>query len=319
MSPVNEASPAPDAERDAWLRAALRHAPDAQTGPPPALSEAILHAARARAREALPARSPRPGLLDRARTAWRRLGSPAAAMAGTLTVMVLATVLWRQGPADVAGDPAPRTASGKQPSVASLPAPAPAPAAAPAQMPVPHPPSAQGQAKREHEQGEAAALADAAPGRLRRAEAPAPTAEKSAADRSARRAAVPAEPASVLQPAPALAALRQDLLDAPARWTWRTGSAAARPVGPALLDWLGRLDKAATSRWTPAATASDTLSGTTVQLLLDGRLAHRLRLEGSTVRWEAMPVPGADAGRWQAIVGDAESAALREGLRRAVR
>ena len=39
--------PAEDAERDAWLREALRHAPDAAAGPPAALRESILTQARA--------------------------------------------------------------------------------------------------------------------------------------------------------------------------------------------------------------------------------------------------------------------------------
>jgi len=37
-------------EHDAWLREALRHAPDASASPPPSLREAILAEARAAAR-----------------------------------------------------------------------------------------------------------------------------------------------------------------------------------------------------------------------------------------------------------------------------
>ena len=39
-----------DSERDAWLREALRHAPDAAAAPPRDLSETILAQARAAAR-----------------------------------------------------------------------------------------------------------------------------------------------------------------------------------------------------------------------------------------------------------------------------
>ena len=39
-----------DSERDAWLREALRHAPDADAAPPRDLSETILAQARAAAR-----------------------------------------------------------------------------------------------------------------------------------------------------------------------------------------------------------------------------------------------------------------------------
>jgi hypothetical protein len=44
-----------DAERDAWLREALRHAPDSDALPPSGVSEAILLKARAAARAAAPA------------------------------------------------------------------------------------------------------------------------------------------------------------------------------------------------------------------------------------------------------------------------
>ena len=41
---ADEAGHRHDAERDAWLREALRHAPDASAAPPAALREAILAA-----------------------------------------------------------------------------------------------------------------------------------------------------------------------------------------------------------------------------------------------------------------------------------
>jgi hypothetical protein len=52
-----------DAERDAWLREALRHAPDSQALPPQGVSDTILARARAATR-----RSPR---CRRALHAWR--------------------------------------------------------------------------------------------------------------------------------------------------------------------------------------------------------------------------------------------------------
>ncbi len=48
-----------DAERDAWLREALRHAPDSQALPPSGVSEAILAKARAAARDRGPGDSTR--------------------------------------------------------------------------------------------------------------------------------------------------------------------------------------------------------------------------------------------------------------------
>jgi hypothetical protein len=47
-----------DAERDAWLREALRHAPDAAAAPPAALREAILSQARAATAARPAARAP---------------------------------------------------------------------------------------------------------------------------------------------------------------------------------------------------------------------------------------------------------------------
>ena len=74
----DEPRPGPEptaAERDAWLRAALRHAPDARAAPPPALSETILAEARATARSAGAARSARRSRRRRALASgrgWRR-------------------------------------------------------------------------------------------------------------------------------------------------------------------------------------------------------------------------------------------------------
>ena len=62
-------------EHDAWLREALRHAPDASASPPPSLSDAILAEARAAARSGSARRTAAsPSLLDRALAFWRRAG-----------------------------------------------------------------------------------------------------------------------------------------------------------------------------------------------------------------------------------------------------
>ena len=54
-------------EHDAWLREALRHAPDASASPPPSLRDAILAEARAAARAVAASRMTAPrSLLDRA-------------------------------------------------------------------------------------------------------------------------------------------------------------------------------------------------------------------------------------------------------------
>ena len=158
-----------DEERDAHLRAALRHAPDAQLQPPPALSELILKEARAKARVAsTPVRSPHRPLLS----VWDWLARPSVAtgFAGVMVATLIGLMWWDQ-PMDEA---MPRP-----------PAPAPAPAAAPAPTPVqvvPPPPPAP--------------IAEAA----RPAPTPQPT---QAPQRKSVPAAKPAPPAA---PAPELAA-----------------------------------------------------------------------------------------------------------------
>jgi hypothetical protein len=88
-------SPIPDedVDRDAWLREALRHAPDAQLGPSADLSDAILRAAQAKARRAAPPARPRPSWGQRL---WMWLAQPAVG-AGLATVMigsVVGTMWW---------------------------------------------------------------------------------------------------------------------------------------------------------------------------------------------------------------------------------
>lgn len=105
--------PADDVARDAHLRAALRHAPDAQVEPPAALDAAILRAARGAAT------APRPSASwwSRLRAAWTSRGRDAPAprpllapWAGGLAAVVVATaatLLWWDEPVPpVRGDAA---------------------------------------------------------------------------------------------------------------------------------------------------------------------------------------------------------------------
>ena len=64
---TRQAPPPPDEPLDPRLRAALRHAPDAEVRPPQALSDAILRQARASASAA-----PAPGKAAAPRCGWRR-------------------------------------------------------------------------------------------------------------------------------------------------------------------------------------------------------------------------------------------------------
>jgi hypothetical protein len=115
MTPIDR----DDLERDAWLREALRHAPDADAAPPATLSEAILKQARA-ATAAAPA--PRPASPWSAAWAW--LARPPVA-AGFASVMAatLVGLMWWERPMDEALPHPPA------PERRGAPADAPAPAA----------------------------------------------------------------------------------------------------------------------------------------------------------------------------------------------
>ncbi len=128
-----------DAERDAWLREALRHAPDSDALPPSGISEAILSKARAAARAARPG----PRRDDARRTTppanafaafWSWLARPPVA-AGFASVMAatLVGLMWWDGPIDetLPRPPAPRAKAPRSRRRLLAPVPAPAPATPP--------------------------------------------------------------------------------------------------------------------------------------------------------------------------------------------
>ena len=121
MSEIERGEP----ERDAWLREALRHAPDADTAAPAALSDAILRQARAAT-----ATTPSPRPTRRASpwaAAWSWLARPPVA-AGFASVMVatLVGLMWWDRPMDETLQRPPATTM----PATTVPAPVPAPAAA---------------------------------------------------------------------------------------------------------------------------------------------------------------------------------------------
>ncbi|GAA0751050.1 hypothetical protein LRH25_31620 [Ideonella azotifigens] len=86
-----------DEARDAYLQSALKHAPDALAGPPPALSEAILREAQAKARDL------RPAPPARSRKSWWDWLSRPSAASGFAGVMlaVLVGLMWREQASDL--------------------------------------------------------------------------------------------------------------------------------------------------------------------------------------------------------------------------
>jgi hypothetical protein len=94
-----------DAERDAWLREALRHAPDVGAMPPQGVSEAILAEARANARQAqtAPPRTPAAGVAPRHPLAafWDWLARPpVAASFASVMAATLVGLMWWDRPMD---------------------------------------------------------------------------------------------------------------------------------------------------------------------------------------------------------------------------
>jgi hypothetical protein len=136
-----------DAERDAWLREALRHAPDSAAAPPPALREAIL--ARARAATGAHRSASAPGRRPTgAATAnpfvafWDWLARPpiASGFAGVLAATLVGLVWWDRpmdealprppsASVDGARAPQPSTALSSAPTPGAVPRPAPGAAA----------------------------------------------------------------------------------------------------------------------------------------------------------------------------------------------
>lgn len=121
---------------DPWLREALRHAPDADAGPPARLSDTILRMGRAAvAPRPAPAPPRPPTLVERLLSAWGWLARPPVA-AGFASVMVATVVglMWWGRPIEEAMPPREEPAAiaqAPEPPPAAVPAPAPAPAETP--------------------------------------------------------------------------------------------------------------------------------------------------------------------------------------------
>ncbi|RQP24503.1 hypothetical protein [Piscinibacter terrae] len=116
----------PDADRDAWLSEALRHAPDADVAPPASLSEMILREAQAKAKPAEPA--PRPPVPWWTRLwVWSAKPAVGAGLASVLVASLVGVMMWDRPLQD--SSPRSRT---------DLPVPAAAPAAPPPPAAAPH-------------------------------------------------------------------------------------------------------------------------------------------------------------------------------------
>ncbi|CAN5618687.1 hypothetical protein BH11PSE7_BH11PSE7_19110 [soil metagenome] len=225
----------PDAERDAWLCEALRHAPDADVSAPPALKLRILREARSTA--GLPLAAPVP-VQQRSASGWHRIAAGAAALwaalarppvaAGFASVMVatLVGLLWWDRPMDEALPRPPLRA--EAPAVREV---TPAPSAlAPESSPEPLPESSPLPPAEP-------ATADPSPAKERR---------RGATDAAARKSA----PA-----APRLESKATEREDRPSPKEWRSDPSAALSRAPMPMPAAPSLaDAPALSARTPAAT-----------------------------------------------------------------
>lgn len=273
------------AEQDRHLSAALRHAPDAQDAPPPAMSEAILEAARAEARRARAAREPQAPSWERVLMLLQQPAWAAGAVAVALSV-VIASVWWEAPetspavqsrretvPADVQREEAQRSAAPKQ-DASNGEAPAPVMKAAPApasgiSAPPAKPVAAKRVAPRNAAKSEARTVAESrAAAEATPAAAPAPEAAQAVAPTAAAAPPMPAPVAAPAPPAPAQRAAVRPQAAAPAqlfvpastaslapveppsltRWRIASAQAGAQPA-PALQAWLQQLSQLTAGRW----------------------------------------------------------------------
>ncbi len=120
-------------------------------------------------------------------------------------------------------------------------------------------------------------------------------------------------PATVSSPlVPLLDAVARD----PLRWSRQTAAGGTAAIDPAWHDWLADLDVAAAGRWRasdprPSALEDERHDGASLRLFLDGRAAAIVRLDGQTVRLDALL--GAAPEHWQASLAPAAAARLATG------
>lgn len=305
-----------DLPRDAWLREALRHAPDAEASPPPKLNETILRMGRAAVapraeRKPSPAvtlpSAPASGGFGQTLSAWWSwLARPpvAAGFAGLMVATVVG-VMWWDRPLEEALPPREGT------SVAAAPSPAPSATATPAEATAPTPAGLPDAAKR----AAAPVLAEAdlaklksAPAAPATAAAPAPAAAIAqapapgiAADSAAREREAAAErrdtaaarmTAAALPPSaaasayietPSLSNLRFEIRRQADAWTWQRDEGEARPMDAAMENWIAQADRASRSVWLPGAVGPDNAT-TTLRFTRGGVVRAVLRLGPNGMR-----------------------------------
>lgn len=295
-----------DLPRDAWLREALRHAPDAEAAPPPKLNETILRMGRAAVappREeraaAMLQRTSAPalpsgtvaggGMRDALAALWAWLLRPPVAAGFALVFLsTVVGVMWMGRPIEEAGAP-------REETIAAAPQAAPAPAQVVPPKPKAETPPvvAAAPSARKAEPPPQAKVEKAAP-----AAAPAPTQAAPAANEMAARdlasaerresaarsmsaaapaAVAPAAPASTAIETPSLSNLRFEIRRKAEAWTWQRDEGEQRPMDEAMQNWIAQADRTTRPAWQHGAAAGAQVS-TTLRFTRDGVVRAVLRL-----------------------------------------
>lgn len=236
-----------DLERDAQLLAALRHAPDRDATPPPALTDRILAQARAQARARKAMAPSGPGWVQRW-FGWMARPMAAAAL-GSVSIAGVVGMMWHAGPPSDnlsgADRAEPRVATSGAPPAAPAPA-APPPEAQPPAAPPPEPAAAV-------PRGHSPRAARPAPEPERRALASESAIAHSSAElaKSREQLQASAQPDVATPPVPRdppakSQAVQRDRAAGPAAAvavTAAAGAAAFDPLVPALLSLTGESDR----------------------------------------------------------------------------
>jgi hypothetical protein len=274
--------------RDAWLREALRHAPDADVTPPQALREAILRSARV-----TPLRADRRLRLEAA-LGWL-VRPPVAAGLATLTLSTVIVVMWRNGPPDEAAAPVassmPSPAAPAPSAAAPVERSAEAPAAPPERRAAPPKAVLRERVQKPQPAPEAAPAPAAVMAKRERA------ASAEALQRSDRALSFAPTVLDPLPPVAELLAARGPALH------WSLGERSLAH-GSAQQAWFEQLRSITAGRWQRAP--EPPTDGTPLRLFEGDALRAEFIVSARQVWWVS-PAHGA----WRAPLGDAEAAQLQ--------
>jgi len=299
-----------DLPRDAWLREALRHAPDADAAPPPKLNETILRMGRAAvapreerkpsavhpAAPSLPSGTAAGGGTLAALWAWL-MRPPVAAGFAVVFLSTVVGVMWMGRPLEEAMPPREETVAAAPPATTATDAPLerareaaglPEAAKRAAEPAAPAPPPPEPPKARKPE-APAVQAAPPAPAAAPAAANDMATRELASAERreapAARMAAAAPAPAQATAPAPAasgietpsLSNLRFEIRRKPESWSWQRDEGEPRPMDDAMQEWIAQADRTSRPSW-QYGKGSGAAVTTTLRFTRDGVVRAILRI-----------------------------------------